>query len=122
MPCITLDHDDLDRFRSSLPCHDLDAVLSVTVDLDADGSLEDLDVMIEDEDGEPVLDFDHDRAGLVEIVAAVQEDFRAGLHTDDADRPIGCGICGGECAVLGDLGDLRHLRCRCCGAQFSRPL
>ena len=121
MPCITLDHDDLDRFRSSLPCHDLDAVLSVTVDLDADGSLEDLDVMIEDEDGEPVLDFDHDRPGLVEIVASVQEDFRAGLHSDD-DGPIGCSHCGGECVVLGDLGDLRHLRCRHCGVQFCRPL
>lgn len=121
MPCIHLDAADLDRSRACLPCHDLDPVLSIVVDLDDDGDLQDLEVWVEDEDGERVLDFDHDRAGLVEIVAAVQDDFRAGLHSDD-DGPIGCGCCGGECVVLGDLGDLRHLRCRHCGAQFSRPL
>ena len=88
MPQIHLDHDDLDRFRASLPCHDLHPVVSVTLDLDADGSLEDLDVTIEGEDGEPVLDSDHDRAGIAEIVAAVQFIVAAGLHIVDDDAPI----------------------------------
>lgn len=31
-----------------------------------------------------------------------------------------CPICGGLAEVLGVLGNLKHLRCRSCGAQFSR--
>ena len=80
MPVIALESDDLDRHRALLPCHDLWPVLRIVVDLDANGDLQDLEVYVEnesDEDGEPTLDFDHDRAGLVEIVATVQETFRA---------------------------------------------
>jgi hypothetical protein len=88
MPCITLDQDQLDGFRASLPCHDLDAVLSITVGLDADCNVYDLNVTIEGEDGEPVRDSDHDRAGIAEIVAAVQFIVAAGLHIVDDDAPI----------------------------------
>lgn len=30
-----------------------------------------------------------------------------------------CTICGGDCSLLGQLGSLRHWRCRCCGLDQS---
>jgi DNA-directed RNA polymerase subunit RPC12/RpoP len=31
-----------------------------------------------------------------------------------------CGICKGPLVLLGKLGNLKHYRCRNCGAQFSK--
>ena len=35
---------------------------------------------------------------------------------------MACKLCGGTLVELGVLGNLKHLRCRNCGAQFSRKV
>lgn len=35
------------------------------------------------------------------------------------NSPASCKMCGGQLALLGDLGNLRHVRCVNCGAQYS---
>ena len=46
---------------------------------------------------------------------------KKGQADDDLPEGDACQMCGGPLVELGVLGDLRHLRCRNCGAQFSRP-
>lgn len=50
-------------------------------------------------------------------------------NDDDDDGPLSedqegfdvyCPVCDGWAAVLGQLGHLRHYRCRACGKEFSR--
>ena len=31
-----------------------------------------------------------------------------------------CELCGGDVGVMGQLGDLVHLHCRCCGMWFQK--
>lgn len=33
-----------------------------------------------------------------------------------------CALCSGPLALLGELGNLRHYRCRHCGADWTRPV
>lgn len=43
-------------------------------------------------------------------------------HEDDGEDTNPCPLCRGPLIVLGDLGSVRHYRCRNCGAEISdRP-
>lgn len=36
------------------------------------------------------------------------------------EEPTECGVCGGDCGILGTLGKMIWLSCRNCGMQFGR--
>lgn len=50
---------------------------------------------------------------------SLRSDLRAyHSHTEGPS----CRLCGGQTTVLGVLGNLKHLRCRDCGAQYSKTV
>ena len=58
-------------------------------------------------------------ADLIAAAPARLEHLRSLLNGDECAPCIHCDVCGGPRQFLGELGDLRHYRCRNCGLDSS---